>query len=60
MFARACQLAQDFGCGEIEVTSNRIRTARPPFLSPEGMEQTHLKFTKSFETDSAPEPVEEH
>lgn len=58
LFARACRLAQQAGCGEMEVTSNRVRTGAHRFYLREGMAQTHVKFTKSLSHPAAPAPEE--
>lgn len=48
MLAGACQLAKDFGCTQIEVACNQIRTDTHRFYLREGMHNFHFKFSKSL------------
>lgn len=52
MFAQACSIAQEFGCSQIELATNQLRTDAHRFYAREGMHNFHYKFSKSFiETD---------
>lgn len=60
MFARACQIAKDFGCPQIELATNQLRTDAHRFYEREGMHNFHFKFSKSLlakDQDSAAENV---
>ena len=48
MFAKACELAKDFGCVQIEVACNQLRTDTHRFYLREGMHNFHFKFSKSL------------
>jgi len=48
MFAKACQLARDFGCTQIEVACNQLRVDAHRFYLREGMHNFHFKFSKSL------------
>ena len=52
MFAEACRIAQEYGCSQIELATNQLRTDAHRFYTREGMHNFHYKFSKSFtETD---------
>lgn len=52
MFAEACRIAREFGCSQIELATNQLRTDAHRFYVREGMHNFHFKFSKSFiETD---------
>jgi len=48
MFAEACRIAQGFGCSQIELATNQLRTDAHRFYVREGMHNFHYKFSKSF------------
>ena len=48
MFAEACQIAETFGCSQIELATNQLRTDAHRFYAREGMHNFHFKFSKSF------------
>jgi len=48
MFKRACQLAKDFGCTQIEAACNRLRSDAHRFYLSAGMHNFHFKFSKSL------------
>jgi len=48
MFAAACQVAKEFGCTQIEVACNQLRTDTHRFYFREGMKNFHFKFSKSL------------
>lgn len=48
MFAEACRIAQEFGCSQIELATNQLRTDAHRFYTREGMHNFHYKFSKSF------------
>lgn len=48
MFARACRIAKDFGCPQIELATNQLRTDAHRFYEREGMHNFHFKFSKSL------------
>jgi len=48
MFAKACQIAKDFGCTQIEVACNQLRLDTHRFYLREGMHNFHFKFSKSL------------
>lgn len=48
MFANACRIAEDFGCSQIELATNQLRTDAHRFYSREGMNNFHYKFSKSL------------
>ncbi len=55
MFSHACQIANDFGCTQIELASNRLRTGAHRFYLREGMHNFHYKFSKSLIGNNAAE-----
>lgn len=48
MFAHACRIAKDFGCPQIELATNQLRTDAHRFYEREGMHNFHFKFSKSL------------
>ena len=46
MFDKACVIAKDNGCVQIELTSNQIRKDAHRFYIRKGMQNTHYKFCK--------------
>jgi PhnO protein len=48
MFAEACRIAQEFGCSQIELATNQLRTDAHRFYAREGMNNFHYKFSKPF------------
>jgi len=48
MFERACQIAKEFGCTQIEVACNQLRLDTHRFYLREGMHNFHFKFSKSL------------
>lgn len=48
MLARACQIAKDFDCTQIEVACNQLRTDTHRFYLREGMHNFHFKFSRSL------------
>lgn len=57
MLAQACQIAQNFGCEQMEVACNQLRTDTHRFYLREGMHNFHFKFSKSLLGDDAPENI---
>lgn len=57
MFARACALAQENGCAQIELATNQLRTDAHRFYRREGMNNFHYKF--SMRLDGAGQPENE-
>lgn len=55
MFATACQLAKEFGCTQIEVACNQLRTDTHRFYLREGMHNFHFKFSKALVGDDTVE-----
>ena len=51
LFAKACQVAKDFGCAQIEAACNQLRTDTHRFYLREGMHNFHFKFSKSLFAD---------
>ena len=49
MFEKACELAKDFGCAQIEVACNQLRADTHRFYLREGMHNFHFKFSKSLD-----------
>lgn len=48
MFTKACELAKDFGCTQVEVACNQLRVDTHRFYLREGMHNFHFKFSKSL------------
>lgn len=48
MLRRACVIAKDFGCTQIEVACNQLRADAHRFYLREGMRNFHFKFSKSL------------
>ena len=48
MLARACEIAKDCGCVQIEVACNQLRIDTHRFYQREGMHNFHFKFSKSL------------
>lgn len=48
MFSIACQVAAEFGCSQIELATNQLRTDAHRFYEREGMHNFHYKFSKSL------------
>lgn len=46
MFANACRIAKEFGCMQIEVACNQLRSDTHRFYLREGMHNFHFKFSK--------------
>lgn len=46
MFAKACRLAEEAGCVQIELATNQLRTDAHRFYVREGMHNFHYKFSK--------------
>ena len=46
MLARACQIAKEHGCTQIEVACNQLRKDTHRFYLREGMHNFHFKFSK--------------
>lgn len=55
MFAHACRLAQENGCGQIELATNQLRTGAHRFYQREGMNNFHFKFSKQLDGENPPE-----
>ncbi len=55
MLTRACQIARDHGCVQLEVACNRLRTRTHAFYTRAGMSNFHYKFTKSLVTSEPKE-----
>lgn len=55
MFTYACQLAKEYGCIQIEVACNQLRTDAHRFYEREGMHNFHFKFSKSLIEENAGE-----
>lgn len=55
LFANACRLAKEFGCTQIEVACNQLRTDTHRFYLREGMHNFHFKFSKVLIGDDAAE-----
>lgn len=53
MFARACELAKESGCVQIELATNQLRSDAHRFYAREGMHNFHYKFSKSLEGEDA-------
>lgn len=49
LFAQACRIAQERGCRQIEVDCNQRRGDAHRFYSRQGMQHSHLKFSKELE-----------
>lgn len=49
LFDAACQLAKDYGCIQIEVSCNQLRTEAHHFYEREGMNKFHYKFSKNLQ-----------
>lgn len=48
MFAEACRIAREFGCSQIELATNQLRTDAHRFYTREGMHNFHYKFSMPF------------
>ena len=46
MFEKAIEIAESYGCAQIELASNQIRKDAHRFYMREGMVRTHYKFSK--------------
>lgn len=46
MLTKACKLAKEFGCIQIEAACNQLRTDTHRFYAREGMHNFHFKFSK--------------
>ncbi len=57
MFVKACELAKEFGCIQIEVACNQLRTDTHRFYIREGMHNFHFKFSKSLIGNNTSENV---
>ncbi|MEY8336814.1 GNAT family N-acetyltransferase [Lachnospiraceae bacterium 62-35] len=55
MFIKACQIAKDFACTQIEVACNQLRENTHRFYLREGMHNFHFKFSKSLVGDDTAE-----
>ena len=55
MFAKACQIAKEHGCVQIEVACNQLRSQAHRFYLREGMNNFHYKFSKSLVTNDIKE-----
>ncbi|MDO5548680.1 MAG: GNAT family N-acetyltransferase [Eubacteriales bacterium] len=49
LFARACRIAQERGCRQMEVDCNQRRRDAHRFYSRQGMQHSHFKFSKELE-----------
>ena len=48
MLEEACRIAREYGCVQIEVACNQLRTDTHRFYLREGMHNFHYKFSKSL------------
>lgn len=48
LFVYACELAKDFGCGQLELSSGNARTKAHRFYLRQGMDLSHVRFTMSL------------
>lgn len=55
MYAKACELAKNFGCSQIEVACNQLREDTHRFYLREGMHPFHFKFSKPLSGDDTAE-----
>lgn len=55
MLSNACRIAKDYGCTQIEVACNQLRTDTHRFYLREGMHNFHFKFSKSLIEECAAE-----
>lgn len=46
MLAKACAIAEEFGCAQIELATNQLRKDAHRFYAREGMHNFHYKFSK--------------
>ena len=46
MLERACQVAKEYGCSQIEVDCSQLRIEAHRFYCGEGMSNSHYKFSK--------------
>ena len=51
MFSKACRIAEEFGCTQLEVACNQLRADTHRFYLREGMHNFHIKFSKSLTGD---------
>ena len=52
MLDRACQIARDFGCAQLEVACNQLRTQAHRFYLREGLKSFHFKFSMPLGGDT--------
>ena len=55
MLEKACEIAKEQGCSQIEVACNQLRTDTHRFYLREGMHNFHYKFSKSLTGDTCTE-----
>lgn len=55
MLEKACEIAKNAGCVQIEAASNQLRTDTHRFYLREDMNNFHFKFSKSLNGDSGKE-----
>lgn len=48
LFKEACRIAENYGCSQIEVACNQLRSNTHRFYEREGMHNFHYKFSKSL------------
>lgn len=53
MLEKAVRIAEAYGCAQIEVACNQLRTASHRFYLREGMKNSHYKFSKRLVRDTA-------
>jgi len=51
MLAKACKLAKEFGCNQIEVACNQLREDTHRFYLREGLHNFHFKFSRPLSED---------
>ncbi len=57
MLEKACEIAREQGCSQIEVACNQLRHDTHRFYIREGMHNFHYKFSKTLSEDQSSENV---